>query len=237
MGTIFDRSTGFQPSEESAAQTFVRFTRGRPLAGLRVLDVGCRTGESIPALVGLGAEAWGVDLGERCIATARGRYPALAERFLVADARALDELPVRDFDLVTCIGAMPYLAPQERLPAIGGMARVCRPGGEVRVLFQVPRPRPVQLALRGLELLPEAVFARAVAPGITRALAPFSRRLLGERVPRDELHYRVSLGLYGLHFGFPPSLARYRFGVERCRFISPALSAAFAIPALDALGW
>ena len=134
-------------------------------------------------------------------------------------------------------GAMPYLRPKERLPAIGGMARTCAPGGEVRVLFQSPRPRALQLAVHGLGFLPEAVFARAVAPAITTALQPFARRLLGGAVPRHELHYRVSLGLYGLHFGFPPSLARYRFEVERCRFIAPELSAAFAIPAADARGW
>jgi len=237
LATIFDRSTGFQPSEDSAAHTFARFTQGRPLAGLRVLDVGCSTGESIPALLGLGADAWGVDLGEQCIATAQARFPALAGRFLVADARALDRMPQRGFDLVTCIGAMPYLRPQERLPAIGGMARTCAPGGEVRVLFQAPRPRALQLAVAGLGFLPEGAFARAVAPAITTALQPFARRLLGGAVPRDELHYRVSLGLYGLHFGFPPSLARYRFEVERCRFIAPELSAAFAIPAADARGW
>lgn len=237
MATIFDRSTAFQPSEYSAAHTFARFTEGRPLAGLRVLDVGCRTGESIPALLALGADAWGVDLGERCIATARARYPALAERFLVADARELDRLQPRGFDLVTCIGAMPYLPPPARLPAIGGMARACAPGGEIRVLFQAPRPRALQLAVQGLGLLPEAVFARAVAPAITIGLQPFAGRLLGSSVPRAELHYRVSLGLYGLNFGFPPSLARYRFNVEPCRFIAPELSAAFAIPAADARGW
>jgi hypothetical protein len=55
--------------------------------------------------------------------------------------------------------------------------------------------------------------------------------LLGGAVLRDELHYRVSLSLYGLHFGAPEALRPYVYPVAPCAYISPALSEAFAIPA------
>lgn len=233
--TIFDRTAGFEVDVASARDTVERFTTHRDLAGLRVLDVGCRNGDIVRALTDLGADAWGVDLSAVCVAHARRRFPELADRFEVRDLRTLRDLPASGFDLVLCIGVLPYTAAADWLPALAAMASRCAPGGELRVLLQQPRPRTVQRGVDALSRLPESLYARAVAPVLTAAAWPVSGRLLGGRVPLTELHYRVSLSLYGLTFGYPPELEPYRYAVEPCRFISPRMSAAFAIPAEAAL--
>ena len=232
--TIFDRTAGFEVDVASARETVTRFTTHRPLRGLRVLDVGCRNGDVVRALTDLGAQAWGVDLSEVCVARARARFPELADRFLVQDLRRLRALPVSGFDLVLCIGVLPYTAPAEWLGAIAAMGGRCAPGGEVRVLLQHARPRAVQRGVDALSRLPEPIYARAVAPLLTAGVWPLSGALLGGRVPLAELHYRVSLSLYGLTFGYPPVLEKFRYPVETCRFISPQMSAAFVIPAAAA---
>ena len=238
--TIFDRTARFEIDVPTARATITRFTQHRPLSGLRVLDVGCRNGDSVQALTELGADAWGIDLSPVCVAHARRRFPRLAHRYHCHDLRQLDALTgehAGPFDLVLCVGVLPYAPPDAWLAAIGGMGRRCVPGGEVRVLLQHTRPPLVQHVVDVMSALPEPVFARGVAPLVTAGLWPLSRRLLGARIPAAELHYRVSLSLYGLHFGYPAALDPYRYPVEACRFIAPRLSAAFAIPASDCAGW
>lgn len=231
MTTIFDRTAAFGITVATARDMIEKFTSHQPLAGLKVLDVGCRNGESVRALTDLGADAYGVDIAPRCIEQARSRFPELSERFFCADMRELRAFPVHGFDRVLCIGALPYVPPGDWLAVIAGMGALCRADGEVRVLLQREKSRPVRAAVRLLSALPEPVYARAVAPWVTAALGPLAPRLLGGAMGREELHYRVSLSLYGLHFGVPEALRPYAYPVPPCAYISPQLSEAFAIPA------
>lgn len=233
MTAIFDRTAAFGITVATARDMIEKFTSHQPLAGLKVLDVGCRNGESVRALTDLGADAYGVDIAPRCIEQARSRFPELSERFFCADMRELRAFPVHGFDRVLCIGALPYVPPGDWLAVIAGMGALCRADGEVRVLLQREKSRPVRAAVRLLSALPEPVYARAVAPWVTAALGPLAPRLLGGAMGREELHYRVSLSLYGVHFGVPESLRLYAYPVPPCAYISPQLSEAFAIPAAE----
>jgi SAM-dependent methyltransferase len=96
---------------------------GVPLAGARVLDVGCGTGYYLHRLRDYGAgECHGIDLLEERVAAGRERYPAL--ELQVGNAA---ELPFRDgeFDLVTqftCLSSI--LDDDVRLAAAQEMRRV-----------------------------------------------------------------------------------------------------------------
>ena len=111
-----------------------------PIAGARVLDVGCGTGYFLHRLREYGAGAChGIDLMEDRVATARQRYPGL--EFNIGSAT---ELPYAhgSFDLVTqftCLSSV--FDPGMRLAVAQEMRRVARGGW---ILSFDMRPRRVR---------------------------------------------------------------------------------------------
>jgi SAM-dependent methyltransferase len=96
--------------------------------GMRLLDVGCGSGE-LCALVALrGARVAGIDAAEGMIAIARRRLPD-------ADLRVgpMEALPWEDgtFDVVTAVNALQFAA--DYVDALAEAARVVRPGGAVAI--------------------------------------------------------------------------------------------------------
>jgi SAM-dependent methyltransferase len=100
---------------------------GVPLAGARVLDIGCGSGYFLHRLQEYGAgECHGVDLMENRIATGRERYPTLK-----LQAASATQLPfdTGEFDLVTqftCLSSI--VDPGTRLDAAREMRRVAADG-------------------------------------------------------------------------------------------------------------
>lgn len=137
---------------------------GRPLTGLRVLNLGCGTGGFNAAAERAGAETWGIDANPQAIRICQlRRQLGAGGRYVVALA---EELPFADdvFDLVYCLSTLEHVGQVDR--AIRQMVRVTRPGGMVWLyapnswgmyenhykLFWLPRlPRPLaRLYLRAL---------------------------------------------------------------------------------------
>jgi SAM-dependent methyltransferase len=186
-----------------------------PLAGGRVLEVGCGSGYFLHRFVEYGgAQAAGIDLMPDRIAQAQARYPTL--ELVTGDASAL---PWEDgsFDLVTqftCLSSV--LDPGLRQRIAAEMWRVLRPGGVIlsydmrttpaafRMLRRL-RPaadgsgtptRPVDLPeLRALfpdgELQSRAVSLNFELGGISARGRPFAA--LAERIPALRTHLLVTV--------------------------------------------
>jgi SAM-dependent methyltransferase len=96
--------------------------------GVRLLDVGCGSGELLALAAERGATVAGLDAAEAMIEITARRVPA-------ADLRvgAMEALPWPDnaFDVVTAFNALQFAASFEA--ALGEAARVARPGGLVAV--------------------------------------------------------------------------------------------------------
>src|SRR5215472_15417919 len=123
------------PHIQHEAEEFVDRIGLKP--GMKVLDVGCGTGnQSIPA-ARAGAIVTGVDIAPNLLvqAEARAKDEGLIIRFLEGDAEAL---PVDDgeFDVVMSMFAAMF-APQPKVAA-AEMMRVCRPGGLIAMANWVP---------------------------------------------------------------------------------------------------
>lgn len=119
---------------------------GVPLAGARVLEVGCGSGYFAHRFLEYGAaHVAGIDLMENRIREARRRYPLL--ELEAGDAGALP-WPDASFQLVTqftCLSSI--LEPAVRTRVAGEMWRVLAPGGGV-LSFDMVRAHPALRALR-----------------------------------------------------------------------------------------
>jgi SAM-dependent methyltransferase len=99
-----------------------------PLAGRALLDAGCGAGLVLRLAADRGAVVSGLDASAPLLEIARGRTPG-------ADLRTgeIQALPYDDasFDVVTSFNAIQYAA--DPVAAVGQLARVCRPGGQVAI--------------------------------------------------------------------------------------------------------
>jgi SAM-dependent methyltransferase len=97
-----------------------------PLAGARVLDVGCGVGGFLRAVDERGGDPHGIDASETLVAVARDRLPH-------ADVRVgeMEQLPWDDdsFDVVTGFNA--FFFADDMVSALGEARRVARPGAPV----------------------------------------------------------------------------------------------------------
>lgn len=96
-----------------------------PLAGKRVLDVGCGAGLLAEPLARLGAEVTGIDAAAQAIAAARDHAEAQG---LTIDYRVggIEDVEGR-FDLVTAMEVIEHVTDREAFAA--GLARALAPGG------------------------------------------------------------------------------------------------------------
>jgi ubiquinone/menaquinone biosynthesis C-methylase UbiE len=99
-----------------------------PVAGRRVLDIGCGAGRFLELAVAAGADVDGLDASPALVAEAHGRLPGA--RLVVGE---MQRLPYADatFEVVTGFNTFQWAA--DRVAAIGEAARTLRPDGRLVV--------------------------------------------------------------------------------------------------------
>lgn len=141
-----------------------------PLAGKRVLDLGCGGGLLSEALATCGAEVTGADLGSDVIDVARlhlleSRLPV---EYLEISAEQLAREQPASFDAITCMEMLEHVPePGEVLAAC---AALLKPGGQLFLSTLNRTPQAFALAIVGAEyvarLLPRGThqYARFIRP-------------------------------------------------------------------------
>lgn len=141
-----------------------------PVAGSRILDVGCGGGILAEALARRGAQVTGIDLGEAPLAVARlhGIESGVAVDYRRIAAEALAAEAPGTFDVVTCLEML------EHVPDPAAVVRACaelvRPGGHLFFSTINRNPKAFVLAIIGAEyllgLLPRGThtYARFIRP-------------------------------------------------------------------------
>jgi ubiquinone/menaquinone biosynthesis C-methylase UbiE len=135
--------------------------------GMRVLDIGCGSGELCALAAERGAEAAGIDAAEGMIEIARRRVPD-------ADLRVgpMEQLPWEDdsFDVVTGVNAFQFAA--DFVGALAEAGRVTRPGGAVAVCnWGRMEDRQLFVVMRALRDGPSAAGPEISEPGGLEKLA------------------------------------------------------------------
>ena len=143
------------------------------LAGARVLDAGCGTGQMTADLAARGADVVAVDISPALVDIAARRLPGhLAPRVSFAAGDMLD--PVRGgFDHVVAMDSLIYYREDDIAAALSGLA--ARSAGSV--LFTVAPRTPLLMAMwRVGKLFPRSDRSPAMLPHAPRPLAAALRR-------------------------------------------------------------
>ena len=105
------------------------------IAGLKILDIGCGTGNFAGQLAAEGAEAVGVDPGVDAIRAATAAVPQAKFFEGVAEALPFDNAT---FDIGVMINALHHVPEMAMQAALGEAARVIRPNGVVIIVEPLP---------------------------------------------------------------------------------------------------
>lgn len=124
-----------------------------PLAGRRVLDVGCGGGILAESMAAAGAEVTGIDLSEKALSVARLHLfesgHTVHYEHISAERMAAEH--AGEFDIVTCMEMLEHVPdPAVTLRALADLAR---PGGHVFVSTINRTPRAYLRAVLGAEYL------------------------------------------------------------------------------------
>ena len=104
--------------------------------GMRVLDIGCGTGNLLALYVEAGCEVYGIDASPAMLDQAKWRLGDAA-RLELGDGTALP-YPDRSFDLVLITSVLHELADARRPAVLAEAARMLRPAGSALVVDYIP---------------------------------------------------------------------------------------------------
>lgn len=128
----WDKESEFRPLHEINPLRLGWIDSIAPLAGKRVLDVGCGGGILADAMARKGAEVLGIDLATKSLKVAQlhaleAQTPRVSYREISAEALA-DEQP-EGFDIVTCMEMLEHVP--DPASVVSACAQLVRPGGWV----------------------------------------------------------------------------------------------------------
>jgi len=174
----WDPGGEFRPLHEINPLRLEWIERHAPLAGKRVLDVGCGGGILAESMAALGAEVTGIDLSEKALRVAQLHLVQSGAKVRY-ELVAADELAKRRpgaFDVVTCMELLEHVPDPAAM--VAACAALVKPGGRVFFSTLNRNPKSYLFAVIGAEyvlgLLPKGThdYLRFIKPS---ELARFSR--------------------------------------------------------------
>jgi 2-polyprenyl-6-hydroxyphenyl methylase/3-demethylubiquinone-9 3-methyltransferase len=124
-----------------------------PLAGKRVLDVGCGGGILSEAMARLGAQVTGIDLSEKPLRVAELHLfeSGLSVSYEKISAESLAETHPGAFDIVTCMELLEHVP--EPASTVAACAQLLKPGGRAFFSTINRNPKSYLFAVIGAEYL------------------------------------------------------------------------------------
>ena len=149
----WDPNSEFRPLHEINPLRLKWIDQQVPLAGKRVLDVGCGGGILTEAMAGLGAQVTGIDLSDKAL--------KVAKLHLYESGRSVDYQMVAaedfaaqhagEFDVVTCMEMLEHVP--KPASVVAACSRLVKPGGWVFFSTLNRNPKSYLFAIIGAEYI------------------------------------------------------------------------------------
>lgn len=141
-----------------------------PLAGKKVIDIGCGGGLLSEGMAARGAQVTGIDLSEKPLGVARLHLyeSGLKVDYQLIAAEAMAEAHPGEFDVVTCLEMLEHVP--EPASIVAACAKLVKPGGHVFFSTLNRNPKSYLFAVVGaeyvLKLLPRGThdYAKFIKP-------------------------------------------------------------------------
>lgn len=147
----WDKSSEFKPLHDINPLRSNYIDERSPVAGLKVIDVGCGGGILAEGLAQRGAEVTGIDMGEAPLEVAQlhSLESGLEIQYRRITAEEIAEEQAGQYDIVTCMEMLEHVPDPGSV--IKACAKLCKPGGDVYFSTINRNPKSYMLAVIGAE--------------------------------------------------------------------------------------
>lgn len=149
----WDPESEFKPLHEINPLRTEWIDRNTPLAGKKVLDVGCGGGLLSESMAAKGAQVTGIDLSDKALSVARLHLHESGHKidYRKIPAEELAGEAPASFDIVTCLEMLEHVP--DPASTVRACARLVKPGGTVYFSTINRNPKAYLLAVIGAEYL------------------------------------------------------------------------------------
>ena len=174
----WDPESEFRPLHEINPLRLNWINQQVPLAGKKILDMGCGGGILTESMARLGAQVTGIDLGEKALKVAElhSLESGINVRYELIAAEAMAERAACQYDVVTCMEMLEHVPDPAAI--VQACARLVKPGGRIFFSTLNRNPKSYLFAIIGaeylLQLLPKGThdYSKFITPA---ELAQFMR--------------------------------------------------------------
>jgi 2-polyprenyl-6-hydroxyphenyl methylase/3-demethylubiquinone-9 3-methyltransferase len=149
----WDPTSEFRPLHDINPLRLEWINSRAPLAGKRVLDIGCGGGILAESMARKGAQVTGIDLAEKALKVAdlHSLESGVAVRYELIAAEDMAEREPGQYDVVTCMEMLEHVP--EPAAIVAACAKLVKPGGQVFFSTINRNPKAYLFAIVGAEYL------------------------------------------------------------------------------------